>query len=147
MEPLLNVLKETPEYQALLAAVRSVGCAALSGLSPIVRAHFIAALCRDTGLPALILCADDMAARSTQEALQSFLGEELPVLPARDLTFHEADAVSRGWEQKRLRQLYALASGKTRLQIASLQALTLRTIPKDLLLGAALTLLLLRRGD
>ena len=140
MELLLNVLKETPEYQALLAAVRSVGCAALSGLSPIVRAHFIAALCRDTGLPALILCADDMAARSTQEALQSFLGEELPVLPARDLTFHEADAVSRGWEQKRLRQLYALASGKTRIQIASLQALTLRTIPKDLLLGVALTL-------
>ena len=37
MEPLLNVLKETPEYQALLAAVRSVGCAALV----ILIGHFL----------------------------------------------------------------------------------------------------------
>ena len=89
MEPLLSVLSESPEYQELRAAAQSGGCTAVSGLSPITRAHFIAALCRDTGRPALVLCQDDMAARATQEALQSFLGEDVPVLPARDLTFYE----------------------------------------------------------
>ena len=140
MEPLLSVLSESSEYRELCAAAQSGGCAALSGLSPITRAHFIAALYRDTGRPALVLCQDDMAARAMEEVLHSFLGEDVPVLPARDLTFYDATAVSRGWEQKRLRQLYRLASGKTAIQIASLQALTMRTIPKETLLNAAVTL-------
>ena len=41
-----------------------------------------------------------------QEELKAFLGEEAPVLPSRDLTLYDTAVVSRGWEQKRLRQLY-----------------------------------------
>lgn len=90
MEPLLTFLKELPEYEALAAAIRQGGCAALSGLSPITRAHFIAALCRETGKPAFVLTQDDAAARTMQEALQSFLGEAPPLLPSRDLMFYDA---------------------------------------------------------
>lgn len=140
MEPLLTFLKELPEYEALAAAIRQGGCAALSGLSPITRAHFIAALCRETGKPAFVLTQDDAAARTMQEALQSFLGEAPPLLPSRDLMFYDAAAVSRGWEQQRLSQLYRLATGKTRLLVASLPALTLRTLPKETLLSAAVSL-------
>ena len=129
MNQLLSALYDSPEYQELRKAVQFNRCAALSGLAPITRAHYIAALCRDTGRPALILCHDDMAARSMQEMLQGFLGEEIPVLPSRDLTFYEASAVSRGWEQKRLSLLRELDAGRTPLVIASLQAITLRTIP------------------
>ena len=47
MQPLLSALSQVPEYQDLLAAAKRGGCLALSGLSPITRAHFIAALQQD----------------------------------------------------------------------------------------------------
>ena len=56
MEPRLSVLSESSEYRELRAAAQSGGCAALSGLSPITRAHFLAAQYRDTGRPALVDC-------------------------------------------------------------------------------------------
>ncbi|MEA4965896.1 MAG: transcription-repair coupling factor [Oscillospiraceae bacterium] len=147
MDLLLSALHEAPEYQALCAIAQSGGCAALSGLSQMTRSHVTAALYRDLARPTLVVCQDEETARRAQEELHSFLDEEPPILPSRDLTFFEAGAVSRGWEQKRLRQLYALATGQTRLQIASLSALTLRTIPRDILLSAAVALKLGERCD
>ena len=63
-----------------------------------------------------------------------------PILPGRDLTLYDAAVVSRSWEQKRLRQLYDLAQGKTPVQILSWEALSLRTIPKNTLLEAAFSM-------
>ncbi|MCI7726866.1 MAG: transcription-repair coupling factor [Clostridiales bacterium] len=140
MEKLLSMLKSMPEYNTLLTAVAEGQSAAVTGIGQINRSHLLAGLYSDTNRPIVLLCQDDMAARRLQEELKCFLGEAAPILPGRDLTLYDATVVSRAWEQKRLRQLYDLASGRTRLQIMSWEALSLRTMPRSVLKSAAFTL-------
>ena len=87
-----------------------------------------------------MICQDEMAASRLQEELESFLGVQIPILPERELTFVEASGVSRQWEQKRLKLLYDLASGKLPLLISSVQALSLRTMPREVLFLASIRL-------
>ena len=140
MNQLLTLLKTIPEYKALLDSIRKDESAAVTGIGQINRSHLIAGLHTDSDRPLVIVCQDDMAARRIQEELKSFLGLTAPILPGRELTFYDAAVVSRSWEQKRLRQLYELANGKTRLQILTWESLSLRTMPKEVLLDAAFTL-------
>ena len=127
MEQLLSLLKTIPEYNGILAAIADGMPAAVTSIGQINRSHILAGLYHDTGRPMVLLCQDDMAARRLQEELKCFLGETAPMLPGRELTLYDAAVVSRAWEQKRLRQLYDLTQGKTRLQILSWEALSLRT--------------------
>ena len=140
MNILLKALDPLPAYQALKTAASEGGTAAVSGAGQIARSHLIAALTRGTGRPAVVVCQDDTAARRLQSELAAFLGETAPILPTRELTFYDVSAVSRGWEQQRLRQLAALSEGRTPLLISSLEALCLRTMPPDLLRAATATL-------
>ena len=140
MNILLEALRPMPEYRGLLEMLDARQAAAVSGVSQICRSHLIAALMRESGRPALIVCQDDMAAQRIQAELAAFLGESAPVLPSRELTFYDAAGVSREWEQKRLRLLYGLASGTVRTLIASVDALCLRTMPREVLYGACVTL-------
>ena len=140
MEKLLATLKNIPEFRQLLAFVSRRESAAVTGIGQINRSHMIAALCKETAKPMVIICQDDIAARRTQEELKCFLGETVPVLPGRELTLYDAAVVSRAWEQKRLRQLYDLASGKTPIQILTWEALSQRTMPPATLLRAAFRL-------
>ena len=140
MSIILSALRGLPAYQKLLAAAEHNQAAALSGAGQIARSHLIAALSEDCRRPMVVVCQDDTAARRMQGELAAFLGASAPVLPSRDLTFYDAAVVSRGWEQQRLRQLYRLASGATRLQITSLEALCLRTMPREVLFASSLTL-------
>ena len=140
MEQLLNLLTTISEYSALRESCLQGKSAAVTGIGQINRSHMIAGLARDTGKPMVIICQDDMAAKRLQEELKGFLGTMAPILPSRELTLYDTAVVSRAWEQKRLRQLYDLASGKTPLQIMSWEALSQRTMPKATLLGAAFSL-------
>ena len=140
MEQLLSLLKSIPEYTVLLDAARAGQAAAVTGIGQINRSHIIAGLTRDLDRPVVILCQDELSARRIQEELKGFLGDTAPILPGRELTFYDAAVVSRSWEQKRLRQLYDLATGKTRLQILTWEAMSLRTMPREVLLSAAFTL-------
>ena len=144
MEKLLSSLKTIPEYALLLKSLSQRESAAVTGIGQINRSHMIAGLYRDTGCPVVIVCQDDMAAKRLQEELKAFLGETAPILPGRELTLYDTAVVSRGWEQKRLRQLYDLAAGTTKLQILSWEALSQRTMPKAVLTKAAFSL---RVGD
>ena len=140
MEKLLSLLKTIPEYRAMAAAVEKGQTAAVTGIGQINRSHLIAGLTRDLKKPAVIICQDDMAAKRLQEELKCFLGTTVPILPSRELTLYDAAVVSRSWEQKRLRQLYDLASGRTPVQIFSWEALSQRTMPAEVLLKTAFTL-------
>ena len=140
MDKLLTFLKSIPEYSLLLKSVSKGEAAAVTGIGQLNRSHLIAALRRDTDTPMVVLCQDDMAAKRLQEELHAFLGDTFPVLPSRDLTLYDTAVVSRGWEQKRLRQLYDLATGATALQILSWESLSQRTMPRDVLLRAAFSL-------
>ena len=140
MEQLIQILKNIPEYVSTLEAVGKNRSAAITGVGQINRSHLIAGLHRHTGRPVIVLCQDDMAAKRLQTELQGFLGETAPVLPSRELTLYDSAVVSRSWEQKRLRQLYDLTQGRTRLQIMSYEALSMRTMPPQVLRSAAFTL-------
>ncbi|MBP3633004.1 MAG: transcription-repair coupling factor [Oscillospiraceae bacterium] len=139
MELLLSALMELPEYKSLLSCVEQGSTAALSGVSGLSRAHVAAALYLHTGRPVVAVCQDDLAAQRLQQEIGAFLPKEPVLLPGRELTFYDA-VVSRGWEQKRLRQLYDLGRGETKFLITSLEALSLRTIPKSVLFSCAVTL-------
>ena len=140
MEQLLSLLKTIPEYKTMLSALDNGQSVAVTGIGQINRSHMIAGLSREAKRPMVLLCQDDLAARRLQEELKCFLGVTAPILPSRDLTLYDAAVVSRSWEQKRLRQLYDLATGKTDLQIFSWESLSMRTMPKEVLLNAAFTL-------
>ena len=144
MDLLLDALKRLPEFGRVCAALSGGKHAAVSGAAQINRSHLIAGLVRELKRPLLVVCQDDMVAQRTQAELAAFLGREYPVLPGRDLTFYDSTAVSRQWEQRRLRRLYDFAAGKTRLLIATWEALSLRTMPRASLLASAITL---RLGD
>ncbi len=141
MENLLSLLKNIPEYADALSSLKNRESVAITGIGQINRSHMIAGLSRDLDRPLVLLCQDDMAAKRLQEELKCFLdGAAAPILPGRELTFYDAAVVSRAWEQKRLRQLYDLTRGKTALQILTWESLSLRTMPKNVLMNAAFTL-------
>ena len=140
MEKLLSVLRTIPEYSALISSVLVGESAAVTGIGQINRSHLIAGLRQHTSKPMVVICQDDMAAKRLQEELKAFIGVEYPVLPGRELTLYDSAVVSRGWEQKRLRQLYDLLTGATSLQIMSWEALSQRTMPPKVLKKAAFAL-------
>ena len=140
MEQLLSLLKTIPEYASALKALKNGESVAVTGIGQINRSHVLAGLHRELDRPMVLVCQDDMAARRLQEDLKCFLGTAAPILPGRDLTMYDAAVVSRAWEQKRLRQLYDLALGKTPLQILTWESLSQRTMPRDVLLRASFTL-------
>ncbi len=140
MEQLLNLLKSIPEYAALLEALGQNQSAAVTGIGQINRTHMIAGLTKDLSRPLVVITQDEMSAKRLQEELKGFLGQTAPILPTRELTLYDTAVVSRAWEQKRLRQLYDLATGKVNLQIFSWEALSQRTMPKAVLLNAAFSL-------
>ena len=140
MEKLLQSLNSIPEFPLLREAIRQGETAAVTGIGQLNRSHMIASLFAQTGRPMVVLCQDDMAAKRLQDDLKAFLQETFPVLPSRDLTLYDTAVVSRGWEQKRLRQLYDLATGATGLQIMSWEAASQRTMPKGILTASAFTL-------
>ena len=140
MDLLLSSLLNIPEYMLLTNALSNNESAAVTGIGQLNRSHLIAALHSCVQRPLVVICQDDMAAKRLQEELKAFTGDNFPVLPSRDLTLYDTAVVSRGWEQKRLRQLFDLATGTTRLQIMSWEALSQRTIPMKTLTGAAFRL-------
>ena len=140
MNVLLSLLQKSTDYNQLLKAVEAKQADAVSGLSQAPRSHVLAAAHEQSGRPLVAVCQDDMAAKRLASELGAFLGEEPPVLPSRELTLAGAIGVSRQWEQQRLRLLYALAQGRVPVLVASLDALLLRTLPRQTLFSASVTL-------
>ena len=140
MEKLLAALNGLPQYTAVSESLRRGYAAALTGIGQINRSHLLAGLYKETGRPIVVICQDDMAAKRLESELSAFTAENFPVLPSRELTLYDSVGVSRGWEQKRLRQFYDLLTGKTRLQILSWEALSMRTMPPEALKRAVFTL-------
>ena len=140
MEKLLEILKAMPEYTAALDTLSKGKNAAITGIGQVNRSHIIAGLYSHTNAPLVVICQDDLAAKRLQEELKAFLDVNCPILPSRELTLYDSAVVSRGWEQKRLRQLYELSTGVTRLQIMAWDALSQRTVPPSVLKSATFTL-------
>jgi len=133
MEKLLSVLKTIPQYNELLQGIAAHSSVAVTGIGQMNRSHFISGLYTHTEKPVVVICQDDISARRLQQEINGFIQLEAPILPGRELTLHNTSVASRVWEQRRLRQLYDLYTGKNRLQIMTWDSLSQRTIPPSLL--------------
>ena len=141
MNILRSVLKNLPEFQQLLAALdQGASPAAVSGLGAVHRAHFAAALEEASERPVVVVCADEGECERMARDLSFFTGQAVPVLTARQFTFHNAASVSHQWEHRRLKLLWALQQGELPCLVASVEALQQRTLPPDVLKQATLEL-------
>ena len=140
MEKLLSFLEQIPEYPPLLGAVRQGQTAAVTGVGQVNRSHLIAGLYAHSTRPVVVICQDDMTAKRIGQELSGFLGFTPQSLPSRDLTLYDTAVVSRSWEHRRMRQLYDLRAGATRLQLFTWEALSQRTMPPQVLDKAAFRL-------
>ena len=140
MDKLLTFLQSIPEYNILMDSIAKGEPAAVTGIGQINRSHVTAGICRDTDRPVVLICQDDISAKRLSQELTAFLGTNAPTLPSREMTFYDAAVISRSWEQRRIQQLYQLATGETKLQIFTWESLSQRTMPPKTLLQAAFTL-------
>ena len=131
-----GLLDRLADYRRLRQAVtQGKSPLALSGLAAVHRTHFAAALRQDTKRPLVLVCPDDAEARRAAGDMGAFLGEEVPVLTARDFLFHPG-AASRQWEQQRLAILTQLTRGTCPLLVATVEGLLQRTLPQETLTQA-----------
>ena len=141
MKLLTNIVNQIPEFHKLLAAIDGGGCpAVVSGLSPIHRSHFAAAIRQETQRPVVLVCADEREGERLRADLSAFTGEQAMTLTAREFVFHQSVAASRQWEHQRLSVMEAMLDGKAGLVVATVEALLQRTIPKDQLAGVRFAL-------
>ena len=138
MKLLTSVLKYLPEYNSLLAAIDNGGCpAAVSGLSPIHRAHFAAGLYADTERPVVVVCADEHEAIRLGEDLAAFTGRQAELLAAREFLFHAGAVASRQWEHKRIALFHRLLEGQVPLLVCTVEGLLQRTLPPEQFRGGS----------
>ena len=109
------------------------------GLSGVHKAHWISALCETAGRPALVLCPDENAASKLCDDLLAF-GLRAFVYPARDFHFRTADSASREFEQIRIGVLSNLLQNKADVVVATPQAASQFTMPRDVLRARSVTL-------
>ena len=111
--------------------------ARISGLPASGRALLAASMHAQLDAPVLAVCPDEAAAELFQKDLAALLGQDVPLLTARDYTFYTVESVSRQTEQKRLSALYALAAGTVPAVVCTVSGLLQRAMPKEKLLQAA----------
>ena len=111
--------------------------ARISGLPASARALLAASMHAQLDAPVLAVCPDEAAAELFQKDLSALLGQDVPLLTARDYTFYTVESVSRQTEQKRLSALYALAAGTAPAVVCTVSGLLQRAMPKEKLLQAA----------
>ena len=144
---LRNAILRLEEVQELAKAVEKGRCpAAMTGLSPVHRAHVAAAVSGVTERPLCVIVSDEQEARRMAEDLHTFFGEEPLVLLGREMRFRSG-AASRSWEQQRMAALYRLAKGETVHVVATVESLLGRTIPRAVLVETALELKIGERYD
>ena len=140
MRMLQNAVLRLEEVQELIRAVETGRCpAVMTGLSPVHRAHVAAAVAQRLERPVCVIVSDEREARRMAEDLKTFLGQEPLVLLPRELHFRSG-AASKSWEQQRMAALYRLATEEGLSVVATVEGLTGRTIPKEVLLETALEL-------
>ena len=139
MNGIASELLRQPEAGLLLESTLKMEAPLVTGLSPVHRAMLAAAMAQETGRPMLLLCGDEAEAVRLRADLQAMTGEETTLLRRREWQLRPA-AASRSWEYQRLSALYDMASGRTRLAVAAIDAAVQRCIPKDVLLASAITL-------
>ena len=133
------LLKQTPEYQKIAAALASPGPAALFGLPPAGRALVYGLLARDLGRPLCIVTPGEAEATHFAEDLKA-LGVAADVFPPRDFMLRPVEGAGREYEYRRLSVLGALAGGRLAAVCVPVEALLQYTVPRAEFMANTLTL-------
>jgi transcription-repair coupling factor (superfamily II helicase) len=112
----------------------------VSGLSPVHRANLAAALRVQLDRPIFVVAPDDAAAEGLARDLSALTGEAVTILTSREFTFYSAESASRQAEQTRIKAMDALAREAAPLTVCTAAALLQRTLPPEVLEGAAFTI-------
>ena len=140
MKQLLNILEQVPEFEQLLANLENGRSpVAVSGLSPVHRAHFAAGLGYKTERPVVLVCADEAEAVRLGEDYTAFTGISPVLITAREFLFHDGATASRQWEHQRLSAFYKMAAEEAPLVIATIEGLLQRTLSPEELAGHVVT--------
>ena len=127
MEALLRELLQLNQLKQLAEDIRAGETpVSISGLSPVHRAQAEAVLLRECGRPLLVLCSDEGEARRQAADLQVLTGQEVLLLPARELSWRPVES-SRQWENQRLAALHRLPDSA--ITVTTPEALVQRCIP------------------
>ncbi|WP_295762632.1 transcription-repair coupling factor [uncultured Oscillibacter sp.] len=142
MKHLLKTLAGLREAGELLRRIEDGGCpAVVTGLQPVQRACFGAAVAQAAGRPAVFVCGDEGEARQLAGDLTALLGVPPVALFSREWQLRPGAVASRDWERGRLAALYALAGdAPPPAVVATADALMARTLPPDLLRRLSITL-------
>ncbi len=141
MKRLTEILGPLPEFRKLLAAIDNGRCpVALSGLAPVHRAHFAAAVRAATGRSVVMVCADEEEVQRMERDLAAFTGETVTCLWGREFNFYQGAVSSREWEHRRLAAFGRMRAGGAGVTVAAVEGLLQRTIPPARFDRAAFTL-------
>ena len=143
MRAILESLASLPEIGETLKKLEAGRTPVLlTGLSPIHKAHVIAAIRRKTGRSVAVIGADDRALSRLMLDTEVLAGEDGAVLQPKEQIFYQADSASRESEQRRVSFFYEWE--RTPLTFLSSEALAARTLPPGVLKKAVIRL---RVGD
>ena len=93
MEHLAGLIRGLPEYQTIRDSINQSNTPTeVTGLSPIHRAHLIAALAEELHRQPVVICADDSSCTRMARDLESFTGRTVEILPYRDFVFHDVES-------------------------------------------------------
>jgi len=138
MLTLTKSLLEDIDFKRLMTSVDAGKCpVVLSGLSEIHRAHAAAAIRAATMRPIVVICsAEDEASRLAND-IAALTMEQAMTLSVRELTFYDAEVVSRQIEQARISTLSALCEKKSPITVMSVSGALQRSISKSQLANAS----------
>jgi len=138
MLTLTKSLLDDIDFKRLMTSVDAGKCpVVLSGLSEIHRAHAAAAIRAATMRPIVVICsAEDEASRLAND-IAALTMEQAMTLSVRELTFYDAEVVSRQIEQARISTLSALHEKKSPITVMSVSGALQRSISKQQLADAS----------
>ncbi|MCL2445980.1 MAG: transcription-repair coupling factor [Oscillospiraceae bacterium] len=131
---------ESPEFNSILKNIHGHRLPmGVLGLSPVHKAHVIAALCESLPRRAIVVTPDEAAATRLRDDLQAF-GANAVFYPARDLSLRPSESRSREFEHARLAALDAMLEGRCDILTCSVEAAMQLTVPPDTLQKNSFTL-------
>ena len=140
MKFLHTIMGKLPEFQELETAVKAGALpAAVTGLSAIHKANFIASLCVRQKRRAFVLAGDESEAQRLCADL-SAMGLRPLFYPYRDFSLRDTEGASHEYERQRLQVLTLMAAGEYDAVVACPDAALQYTLPPEELKRRALTL-------
>lgn len=142
MELFQNTIQHVPEFIQLCSAMESgVTPCAVTGLSAIHKAHFIAGLHTALAAPVLVITDDEATAGKLCEDINMMLAADTAMLyPAKDINLTPVETASREYEHQRLAVLSRLISGDCKIAVACVEAALQHTVSRTVLATRSISL-------